>query len=385
MAMVVTEKELLNEVLEQLRIVGLNNVASDIYNAAVNLDTANEFADLMSQNDMNAVVENMHSAYLGSIKELIDKINLSGISINYNEEDKKQFSYLRSENSQTRHDIEFVDLLDDLREGGRVYSAYNNTLFPLIVSTATLNEQCKTSKNVFYSILDKAKKTFSLGKHFFVSKWKKEYYPQCMDLHDKAMNECKRWVDRYVNAEKVVSDVEVKMNHIYDKTNYIAGNREDVIASAQDVNIKVKPKKFKLLETFRKGFKKCEPSIKKFKAFFEKKQDVPDRADCEYSISLKDMRPGEVFNIYKKLDENKIEYDAVSLDGDGKLVFMDKDNAERAIHIINDIRKIINDAPVESQLDITDKKENVVVDNVNLDDVDKTQVDEQISTDNIDL
>ena len=75
MAMVVTEKELLNEVLEQLRIVGLNNVASDIYNAAVNLDTANEFADLMSQNDMNAVVENMHSAYLGSIKELIDKIN----------------------------------------------------------------------------------------------------------------------------------------------------------------------------------------------------------------------------------------------------------------------------------------------------------------------
>ena len=48
MAMVVTEKELLNEVLEQLRIVGLNNVASDIYNAAVNLDTANEFADLMS-------------------------------------------------------------------------------------------------------------------------------------------------------------------------------------------------------------------------------------------------------------------------------------------------------------------------------------------------
>ena len=130
MAMVVTEKELLNEVLEQLRIVGLNNVASDIYNAAVNLDTANEFADLMSQNDMNAVVENMHSAYLGSIKELIDKINLSGISINYNEEDKKQFSYLRSENSQTRHDIEFVDLLDDLREGGRVYSAYNNTLFP---------------------------------------------------------------------------------------------------------------------------------------------------------------------------------------------------------------------------------------------------------------
>ena len=385
MAMVVTEKELLNEVLEQLRIVGLNNVASDIYNAAVNLDTANEFADLMSQNDMNAVVENMHSAYLGSIKELIDKINLSGISINYNEEDKKQFSYLRSENSQTRHDIEFVDLLDDLREGGRVYSAYNNTFFPLIVSTATLNEQCKTSKNVFYSILDKAKKTFSLGKHFFVSKWKKEYYPQCMDLHDKAMNECKRWVDRYVNAEKVVSDVEVKMNHIYDKTNYIAGNREDVIASAQDVNIKVKPKKFKLLETFRKGFKKCEPSIKKFKAFFEKKQDVPDRADCEYSISLKDMRPGEVFNIYKKLDENKIEYDAVSLDGDGKLVFMDKDNAERAIHIINDIRKIINDAPVESQLDITDKKENVVVDNVNLDDVDKTQVDEQVSTDNIDL
>ena len=117
----------------------------------------------------------------------------------------------------------------------------------------------------------------------------------------------------------------------------------------------------------------------------KKKQDVPDRADCEYSISLKYMRPGEVFNIYKKLDENKIEYDAVSLDGDGKLVFMDKDNAERAIHIINDVRKIINDAPVESQLDITDKKENVVVDNVNLDDVDKIQVDEQISTDNSDL
>jgi hypothetical protein len=378
--MVDMEKELLNEVLEQLRNVGLNNVASDIYNAAANLDMANDFADLMSKNDMNAVVENMYSEYLNSIKELIDRINLSGISTNYNEEDKKHFSYLHSKNSQTRHHIEFVNRLDDLRKDGRVYSAYKNTIFPLIVSAVTLNDQCKTSKNVFYSILDRAKNTFSLGKNFFVSKWKKEYYPQCMDLHDKVINECKRWVGFYNNAEKVICDVEVKMNHIYDRADYMIGNRKNVIESIDDVNVQVKPKKFKLFKTFQKNFKKCEPFIKKFKVFFEKKQDVPDRADCEYSISLKDMRLGEIFNIYKKLDENKIEYDAVSLDGDGKLVFMDKDNAKKAICIINDVRKIINDVPVESQLDIiyTGKKENVDDDNEKLDDVNKTQVDEQI-------
>lgn len=190
-----SEHNLIFDVIEQLRSVGLNNMAQDVYNASVNVDSVHRFANSISQSDLDAVVSNLQETYLKAIKELTEHYNVISDSkreVNINEVQHK-FNFLKPENKEVRLYAYLYNRMNGL--GGKIQDVYNKTLDNFKQSTSDFKRSASDSWNKFVNVMDKAKKSFSLGKDFFVSKWKREYYGACMKIHTQAMTNCQKWIN----------------------------------------------------------------------------------------------------------------------------------------------------------------------------------------------
>ena len=123
-----SEHNLIFDVIEQLRSVGLNNMAQDVYNASVNVDSVHRFANSISQSDLDAVVSNLQETYLKAIKELTEHYNV--ISDSKREADinevQHKFNFLKPENKEVRLYAYLYNRMNGL--GGKIQDVYNKTL-----------------------------------------------------------------------------------------------------------------------------------------------------------------------------------------------------------------------------------------------------------------
>ena len=371
-----SEYNLIFDVIEQLRSVGLNNMAQDVYNASVNVDSVHRFANSISQSDLDAVVSNLQETYLKAIKELTEHYNVISDSkreVNINEVQHK-FNFLKPENKEVRLYAYLYNRMNGL--GGKIQDVYNKTLDNFKQSTSDFKRSASDSWNKFVNVMDKAKKSFSLGKDFFVSKWKREYYGACMKIHTQAMTNCQKWINHFEAAEKNVNRTECKLNDMFYKMansqmNIRTNNVVNAIRGKEFVsNIEVKPKHFKLADLFRKGFHKGIFHFKnKFKANYDVMQDYLNKTatipSTVYSVSLKGMRGGEIYGIYNKLDENNIDFDVREKDDIGYLIFKSKEDFTRAFDVVNDVRSVVNGVNVETEVNTFDNvSESVEPENV---------------------
>lgn len=371
-----SEHNLIFDVIEQLRSVGLNNMAQDVYNASVNVDSVHRFANSISQSDLDAVVSNLQETYLKAIKELTEHYNVISDSkreVNINEVQHK-FNFLKPENKEVRLYAYLYNRMNGL--GGKIQDVYNKTLDNFKQSTSDFKRSASDSWNKFVNVMDKAKKSFSLGKDFFVSKWKREYYGACMKIHTQAMTNCQKWINHFEAAEKNVNRTECKLNDMFYKMansqmNIRTNNVVNAIRGKEFVsNIEVKPKHFKLADLFRKGFHKGIFHFKnKFKANYDVMQDYLNKTATSpstvYSVSLKGMRGGEIYGIYNKLDENNIDFDVREKDDIGYLIFKSKEDFTRAFDVVNDVRSVVNGVNVETEVNTFDNvSESVEPENV---------------------
>lgn len=371
-----SEHNLIFDVIEQLRSVGLNNMAQDVYNASVNVDSVHRFANSISQSDLDAVVSNLQETYLKAIKELTEHYNVISDSkreVNINEVQHK-FNFLKPENKEVRLYAYLYNRMNGL--GGKIQDVYNKTLDNFKQSTSDFKRSASDSWNKFVNVMDKAKKSFSLGKDFFVSKWKREYYGACMKIHTQAMTNCQKWINHFEAAEKNVNRTECKLNDMFYKMansqmNIRTNNVVNAIRGKEFVsNIEVKPKHFKLADLFRKGFHKGIFHFKnKFKANYDVMQDYLNKTatipSTVYSVSLKGMRGGEIYGIYNKLDENNIDFDVREKDDIGYLIFKSKEDFTRAFDVVNDVRSVVNGVNVETEVNTFDNvSESVKPENV---------------------
>lgn len=366
-----SEHNLIFDVIEQLRSVGLNNMAQDVYNASVNVDSVHRFANSISQSDLDAVVSNLQETYLKAIKELTEHYNVISDSkreVNINEVQHK-FNFLKPENKEVRLYAYLYNRMNGL--GGKIQDVYNKTLDNFKQSTSDFKRSASDSWNKFVNVMDKAKKSFSLGKDFFVSKWKREYYGACMKIHTQAMTNCQKWINHFEAAEKNVNRTECKLNDMFYKMansqmNIRTNNVVNAIRGKEFVsNIEVKPKHFKLADLFRKGFHKGIFHFKnKFKANYDVMQDYLNKTatipSTVYSVSLKGMRGGEIYGIYNKLDENNIDFDVREKDDIGYLIFKSKEDFTRAFDVVNDVRSVVNGVNVETEVNTFDNVSELV-------------------------
>jgi hypothetical protein len=360
-----SEHNLIFDVIEQLRSVGLNNMAQDVYNASVNVDLVRRFANSISQADLNAVVSNLQETYLKAIKELTEHYNV--ISDSKREADinevQHKFNFLKPENKEVRFNAYLYNRMNDL--SGKIQGIYNKTLDNFKQSTSDFKRVASDNWNKFVNVMDKAKKSFSLGKDFFISKWKREYYGACMKIHTQAMINCQKWINHFEAAEKIVNRAECKLNDMFYKmansqVNIRANNVVNAVRGKEFIsNIEVKPKHFKLADLFRKGFNKGILHFKnKFKANYEVMQNYLNKTaaipNTVYSVSLKGIRGGEIYGIYNKLDENSIDFDVKEKDGIGYLIFKSKEDFTRAFDVVNNVRSVINGVNVETEVNTFD-------------------------------
>ena len=360
-----SEYNLIFDVIEQLRSVGLNNMAQDVYNASVNVDSVHKFANSISQTDLDSAISNLQETYLRAIRELTEHYNI--ISNSKREADinevQHKFNFLKPENREVRLDAYLYNRMNDF--WGKIQVVYNRTLDNFKQSTSDFKRAAFDSWNKFVGVMNKAKKSFSLGKDFFVSKWKREYYGVCMKIHAHAMTNCQKWINHFEAAEKIVNRVECKLNDMFYKmansqVNIRSNNVVNAVRGKEFIsNLEVKPKHFKLADLFRKGFNKGIIHFKnKFKANYDVMQDYLNKIatipNTVYSISLKDMRGGEIYGIYNKLDENNIDFDVKEKDDIGYIIFKSKEDFIRAFDVVNDVRSAVNGINVETEVNTFD-------------------------------
>lgn len=371
-----SEHNLIFDVIEQLRSVGLNNMAQDVYNASVNVDSVHRFANSISQSDLDAVVSNLQETYLKAIKELTEHYNV--ISDSKREADinevQHKFNFLKPENKELRLDVYLYNRMKDL--GGKIQDVYSKTLDNFKQSTSDFKRNDIKEWNNYVDVMNKAKRSFSLGDEFFVTKWKKEYYGECMKIHARSMANCKKWIDRFESVEKIINKVECKLNDTFYNIS-TSEEKVDVMNIAKDSedktltsNITIKPKHYKLIDILKAGVDKGVVHFKnKFKMNYVAMQNniniVAAIPNSVFSISLKNMSGSEILGIYNMLKKNGIDYNIKEKDDTGFLVFKSKDDFLKAYEIANDVRSVLNGVEVETEVNTFDNvSESVEPENV---------------------
>lgn len=371
-----SEHNLIFDVIEQLRSVGLNNMAQDVYNASVNVDSVHRFANSISQSDLDAVVSNLQETYLKAIKELTEHYNV--ISDSKREADinevQHKFNFLKPENKELRLDVYLYNRMKDL--GGKIQDVYSKTLDNFKQSTSDFKRNDIKEWNNYVDVMNKAKRSFSLGDEFFITKWKKEYYGECMKIHARSMANCKKWIDRFESVEKIINKVECKLNDTFYNIS-TSEEKVDVMNIAKDSedktltsNITIKPKHYKLIDILKTGVDKGVVHFKnKFKMNYVAMQNniniVAAIPNSVFSISLKNMSGSEILGIYNMLKKNEIDYNIKEKDDTGFLVFKSKDDFLKAYEIANDVRSVLNGVEVETEVNTFDNvSESVEPENV---------------------
>lgn len=371
-----SEHNLIFDVIEQLRSVGLNNMAQDVYNASVNVDSVHRFANSISQSDLDAVVSNLQETYLKAIKELTEHYNV--ISDSKREADinevQHKFNFLKPENKELRLDVYLYNRMKDL--GGKIQDVYSKTLDNFKQSTSDFKRNDIKEWNNYVDVMNKAKRSFSLGDEFFITKWKKEYYGECMKIHARSMANCKKWIDRFESVEKIINKVECKLNDTFYNIS-TSEEKVDVMNIAKDSedktltsNITIKPKHYKLIDILKAGVDKGVVHFKnKFKMNYVAMQNniniVAAIPNSVFSISLKNMSGSEILGIYNMLKKNGIDYNIKEKDDTGFLVFKSKDDFLKAYEIANDVRSVLNGVEVETEVNTFDNvSESVEPENV---------------------
>lgn len=371
-----SEHNLIFDVIEQLRSVGLNNMAQDVYNASVNVDSVHRFANSISQSDLDAVVSNLQETYLKAIKELTEHYNV--ISDSKREADinevQHKFNFLKPENKEVRLYAYLYNRMNGL--GGKIQDVYNKTLNNFKQSTSDFKRNDIKEWNNYVDVMNKAKRSFSLGDEFFVTKWKKEYYGECMKIHARSMANCKKWIDRFESVEKIINKVECKLNDTFYNIS-TSEEKVDVMNIAKDSedktltsNITIKPKHYKLIDILKAGVDKGVVHFKnKFKMNYVAMQNniniVAAIPNSVFSISLKNMSGSEILGIYNMLKKNGIDYNIKEKDDTGFLVFKSKDDFLKAYEIANDVRSVLNGVEVETEVNTFDNvSESVEPENV---------------------
>lgn len=371
-----SEHNLIFDVIEQLRSVGLNNMAQDVYNASVNVDSVHRFANSISQLDLDAVVSNLQETYLKAIKELTEHYNV--ISDSKREADinevQHKFNFLKPENKEVRLYAYLYNRMNGL--GGKIQDVYNKTLNNFKQSTSDFKRNDIKEWNNYVDVMNKAKRSFSLGDEFFVTKWKKEYYGECMKIHARSMANCKKWIDRFESVEKIINKVECKLNDTFYNIS-TSEEKVDVMNIAKDSedktltsNITIKPKHYKLIDILKAGVDKGVVHFKnKFKMNYVAMQNniniVAAIPNSVFSISLKNMSGSEILGIYNMLKKNGIDYNIKEKDDTGFLVFKSKDDFLKAYEIANDVRSVLNGVEVETEVNTFDNvSESVEPENV---------------------
>ena len=360
-----SEHNLIFDVIEQLRSVGLNNMAQDVYNASVNVDSVHRFANSISQSDLDAVVSNLQETYLKAIKELTEHYNV--ISDSKREADinevQHKFNFLKPENKEVRLYAYLYNRMNGL--GGKIQDVYNKTLNNFKQSTSDFKRNDIKEWNNYVDVMNKAKRSFSLGDEFFVTKWKKEYYGECMKIHARSMANCKKWIDRFESVEKIINKVECKLNDTFYNIS-TSEEKVDVMNIAKDSedktltsNITIKPKHYKLIDILKAGVDKGVVHFKnKFKMNYVAMQNniniVAAIPNFVFSISLKNMSGSEILGIYNMLKKNEIDYNIKEKDDTGFLVFKSKDDFLKAYEIANDVRSVLNGVEVETEVNTFD-------------------------------
>lgn len=360
-----SEHNLIFDVIEQLRSVGLNNMAQDVYNASVNVDSVHRFANSISQSDLDAVVSNLQETYLKAIKELTEHYNV--ISDSKREADinevQHKFNFLKPENKELRLDVYLYNRMKDL--GGKIQDVYSKTLDNFKQSTSDFKRNDIKEWNNYVDVMNKAKRSFSLGDEFFITKWKKEYYGECMKIHARSMANCKKWIDRFESVEKIINKVECKLNDTFYNIS-TSEEKVDVMNIAKDSedktltsNITIKPKHYKLIDILKAGVDKGVVHFKnKFKMNYVAMQNniniVAAIPNSVFSISLKNMSGSEILGIYNMLKKNGIDYNIKEKDDTGFLVFKSKDDFLKAYEIANDVRSVLNGVEVETEVNTFD-------------------------------
>lgn len=360
-----SEHNLIFDVIEQLRSVGLNNMAQDVYNASVNVDSVHRFANSISQSDLDAVVSNLQETYLKAIKELTEHYNV--ISDSKREADinevQHKFNFLKPENKELRLDVYLYNRMKDL--GGKIQDVYSKTLDNFKQSTSDFKRNDIKEWNNYVDVMNKAKRSFSLGDEFFITKWKKEYYGECMKIHARSMANCKKWIDRFESVEKIINKVECKLNDTFYNIS-TSEEKVDVMNIAKDSedktlisNITIKPKHYKLIDILKAGVDKGVVHFKnKFKMNYVAMQNniniVAAIPNSVFSISLKNMSGSEILGIYNMLKKNEIDYNIKEKDDTGFLVFKSKDDFLKAYEIANDVRSVLNGVEVETEVNTFD-------------------------------
>lgn len=360
-----SEHNLIFDVIEQLRSVGLNNMAQDVYNASVNVDSVHRFANSISQSDLDAVVSNLQETYLKAIKELTEHYNV--ISDSKREADinevQHKFNFLKPENKEVRLYAYLYNRMNGL--GGKIQDVYNKTLNNFKQSTSDFKRNDIKEWNNYVDVMNKAKRSFSLGDEFFVTKWKKEYYGECMKIHARSMANCKKWIDRFESVEKIINKVECKLNDTFYNIS-TSEEKVDVMNIAKDSedktltsNITIKPKHYKLIDILKAGVDKGVVHFKnKFKMNYVAMQNNINIAaaipNSVFSISLKNMSGSEILGIYNMLKKNEIDYNIKEKDDTGFLVFKSKDDFLKAYEIANDVRSVLNGVEVETEVNTFD-------------------------------
>lgn len=360
-----SEHNLIFDVIEQLRSVGLNNMAQDVYNASVNVDSVHRFANSISQSDLDAVVSNLQETYLKAIKELTEHYNV--ISDSKREADinevQHKFNFLKPENKELRLDVYLYNRMKDL--GGKIQDVYSKTLDNFKQSTSDFKRNDIKEWNNYVDVMNKAKRSFSLGDEFFITKWKKEYYGECMKIHARSMANCKKWIDRFESVEKIINKVECKLNDTFYNIS-TSEEKVDVMNIAKDSedktltsNITIKPKHYKLIDILKAGVDKGVVHFKnKFKMNYVAMQNniniVAAIPNSVFSISLKNMSGSEILGIYNMLKKNGINYNIKEKDDTGFLVFKSKDDFLKAYEIANDVRSVLNGVEVETEVNTFD-------------------------------
>lgn len=360
-----SEHNLIFDVIEQLRSVGLNNMAQDVYNASVNVDSVHRFANSISQSDLDAVVSNLQETYLKAIKELTEHYNVISDSkreVNINEVQHK-FNFLKPENKEVRLYAYLYNRMNGL--GGKIQDVYNKTLDNFKQSTSDFKRNDIKEWNNYVDVMNKAKRSFSLGDEFFITKWKKEYYGECMKIHARSMANCKKWIDRFESVEKIINKVECKLNDTFYNIS-TSEEKVDVMNIAKDSedktltsNITIKPKHYKLIDILKTGVDKGVVHFKnKFKMNYVAMQNniniVAAIPNSVFSISLKNMSGSEILGIYNMLKKNEIDYNIKEKDDTGFLVFKSKDDFLKAYEIANDVRSVLNGVEVETEVNTFD-------------------------------
>lgn len=371
-----SEHNLIFDVIEQLRSVGLNNMAQDVYNVSVNVDSVHRFANSISQSDLDAVVSNLQETYLKAIKELTEHYNV--ISDSKREADinevQHKFNFLKPENKELRLDVYLYNRMKDL--GGKIQDVYSKTLDNFKQSTSDFKRNDIKEWNNYVDVMNKAKRSFSLGDEFFITKWKKEYYGECMKIHARSMANCKKWIDRFESVEKIINKVECKLNDTFYNIS-TSEEKVDVMNIAKDSedktltsNITIKPKHYKLIDILKAGVDKGVVHFKnKFKMNYVAMQNniniVAAIPNSVFSISLKNMSGSEILGIYNMLKKNGIDYNIKEKDDTGFLVFKSKDDFLKAYEIANDVRSVLNGVEVETEVNTFDNvSESVEPENV---------------------